>query len=81
MNFAANSHRCAFTDAYPLDENRITINLRTGKDIRGVTLIHDDPYAGGATGFMAWDGKPEPMAVSAELEHNLVWSVILTPKF
>ena len=81
MNFAAISHRCAFTDAYPLDENRITINLRTGKDIRGVTLIHDDPYAGGATGFMAWDGKPEPMAVSAELEHNLVWSVILTPKF
>ena len=81
MNFAAISHRCAFTDAYPLDENRIVINLRTGKDIREVTLIHDDPYAGGATGFMAWDGKPEAMAVSAELEHNLIWSVILTPKF
>ena len=61
MNFAAISHRCAFTDAYPLDENRIVITLRTGKDIRAVTLIHDDPYAGGATGFMAWDGKPEPM--------------------
>ncbi len=81
MNFAAISHRCAFTDAYSLDENRIVINLRTGKDIRDVTLLHDDPYAGGATGFMAWDGKPEAMAVSAELEHNLIWSVTLTPKF
>ena len=81
MNFAAISHRCAFTDAYPLDEDRIVINLRTGKDIRAVSLIHDDPYAGGATGFMAWDGKPEAMTVSAELEHNLIWSVTLTPKF
>ena len=81
MNFAAISHRCAFTDAYPLDENRVVINLRTGKDIRAVSLIHDDPYAGGATGFMAWDGKPEPMEISRELEHCLIWSVILEPKF
>ena len=81
MDYAAISHRCAFTDAYPLDEKRIVINLCTGKDIREVTLIHDDPYAGGATGFMAWDGKPEPMEVSRELEHHLIWSVILTPRF
>ena len=81
MNFAAISHRCAFTDAYPLDGNRIVINLRTGKDIRAVSLIHDDPYAGGATGFMAWDGKPEQMALSGELEHNLIWSVVLEPRF
>ena len=52
MNFAAISHRSAYTDAYPLDENRVVINLRTGKDIQAVSLIHDDPYAGGATGFM-----------------------------
>ena len=50
MNFSAISHRCAFTDAYPLDENRVVINLRTGKDIKSVELIHDDPYAGGAMG-------------------------------
>ena len=81
MNFAAISHRCAFTDAYPLDENRLAINLRTGKEIQAVTLIHDDPYAGGATGFMAWDGKPEEMTISRELEHNLIWSIVLEPKF
>ena len=81
MNFAAISHRCAFTDAYPLDENRIVINLRTGKDIQSVSLIHDDPYAGGATGFMAWDGKPEQMELSKELEHNLIWTLVLTPRF
>ena len=81
MNFAAISHRSAYTDAYPLDENRVVINLRTGKDIQAVSLIHDDPYVGGATGFMAWDGKPESMTVSRELEHSLIWSVTLEPKF
>ena len=30
MNFAAITHRCAFTDAYPLDENRIRTNLEAG---------------------------------------------------
>ena len=81
MDFAAISHRSAFTDLYPLDENRVVLNLRTGKDIRAVSLIHDDPYAGGATGFMAWDGRAEPMAVARVLEHNLIWSVTLEPKF
>ena len=81
MNFSAISHRCAFTDTYPLDENRVVINLRTGKDIKSVELIHDDPYAGGAMGFGAWEGKPQPMAVSRELEHHLIWSVTLEPKF
>ena len=81
MNFSAISHRCAFTDAYPLDENRVVINLRTGKDIKKVDLIHDDPYAGGAMGFGAWEGKPQPMSVSRELEHHLIWSVTLEPKF
>ena len=81
MNFAAISHRSAFTDLYPLDENRVVLNLRTGKDIRAVSLIHDDPYAGGATGFMAWDGRAEPMAVARVLEHHLIWSVTLEPKF
>ena len=81
MNVAAISHRSAFTDCYPLDENRLVINLHTGKDIQSVLLIHADPYAGGATGFMAWDGKPEPMTVSRELEHSLIWSVTLEPRF
>ena len=81
MNFTAISHRCAFTDAYALDENRIVINLRTGKDVRAVSLIHDDPYAGGATGFMAWDGKQQSMEAVRELEHSLIWSVTLEPRF
>lgn len=81
MELGSISHRSAFTDLYPLNENDVVINIRTGKDIQSVTLIHDDPYAGGATGFAAWDGKAEPMALHLELKHHLIWSVTLTPKF
>ena len=81
MNFAAISHRCAFTDCYPRNKDEVVVNLRTGKDITAVSIIHDDPYAGGATGFMAWEGKAEAMELSRELEHNYIWSIVLRPKF
>jgi len=81
MNFAAISHRSAFTDCYPRSADEVVINLRTGKDIKGVTLIHDDPYAGGAMGHMAWDGKPEAMSISRELPYNYIWSITLRPEF
>ena len=81
MELGSISHRCAFTDAYPLSADEIVINLRTGKDITAVTIIHDDPYAGGATGFMAWDGKAEPMRLDKELTHHLIWTLTLRPKF
>ena len=81
MNYAAISHRCALPDCYPCSRDELIINIRTGKDIAAVTLIHDDPYAGGATGFMAWDGKAEAMTLSRELAHHYIWSVKLRPPF
>ncbi len=81
MNFASVSHRGMVPDAYALNENEIVINLRAGKDITAVSLIHDDPFAGGATGFAAWDGKSEPMYISRELKYHNIWSVTLRPKY
>lgn len=81
MNFAAISHRSAFTDCYALSADEVVINLHTGKDVTAVALIHDDPYAGGATGFAAWDGHPENMQISRELKHGYIWSITLKPDF
>ncbi len=81
MNFAAISHRSAFTDCYARSADEIVINLRTGKDITHVSIIHDDPYAGGAMGHMAWDGKPQPMQRSRETAYHYIWSIKLCPKF
>ena len=81
MELASISHKSVCPDAYALDDSRILINLKTGKDITSVSLIHDDPFAGGATGFAAWDGKAQPMAISRELKYHYIWSITLSPKF
>ena len=81
MNFAAVSHRGTVPDAYALNENEIVLNLRAGKDVTAVSVIHDDPFAGGATGFAAWDGQGEKMTISRRLRHHNIWSITLRPKF
>ena len=68
MNLAAISHRGTSPDLYALNENEIVINIRTGKDITAVSVIHEDPFAGGATGFAAWDGIGEAMTICRELK-------------
>ena len=80
MNVSAISHRSAFSDCYSLNDSEIIVNLRTGKDITAAFLIHDDPYAGGCTGHLPWNGRMEAMTPQWELAHNRIWSIRLRPK-
>jgi len=79
MNLTAISHRAALTDCYALNDNELIINLRTGKDITAVTLIHNDPFAGGCMGEKPWGGIPAPMVPSLELEHHQLWTIRTAP--
>ena len=79
MDFASISHRNTPPDVYGLNRDEIVVNLRTGKDITAVTLIHGDPFAGGATGFAAWNGRPEPMNLGPELKYHTLWTITLRP--
>ena len=81
MEFGSIYHRSALSDCYALNEDEVVINLRTGKDVTAVDLIHEDPFAGGAMGFAIWDGKPEPMHLAWELKYHNIWSVTLRPKY
>ena len=81
MDFGAIYHRSALSDCYALNENEVVINLRTGKDVTAVSLVHDDPFAGGAMGFAAWDGKHEAMTLAWELKYHNIWSITLRPKY
>lgn len=81
MELGLISHRSAYTDAYARNKDEIILNLRTGKNIRSVSLIHGDPFAGGATGFAAWDGQPSPMRLARELKYHYIWSITLRPPF
>ena len=80
MDFASISHRSAYTDCYALNADEIVVNLRTGKDVTAVSLIHNDPYADGCMGMRPWKGNPEPMTKAWELKYHNIWSITLRPK-
>ena len=81
MNLAAISHRGTSPDLYARNEHEIIVNIQTGKDITAVSIIHEDPFAGGATGFAAWDGIGEAMTLCRELKHHYQWTITLRPKY
>ena len=81
MNLAAISHRGVSPDLYALNSDEIVINIQTGKDITAVSVIHEDPFIGNATGFAAWDGIGEAMTITRELKHHYRWSITLRPKY
>ena len=80
MDFASIPHRSAYTDCYALNADEIVVNLRTGKDVTAVSLIHNDPYADGCMGMRPWKGYPAPMAKTWELKYHNIWSITLRPK-
>ena len=81
MNLSAVSHRSLFTDCYAKNQKEVTINIRTGKDVTGVNLLFDDPYAYGLSGAIHWVGKPQSMERRRELKHHYIYSVTLTPEY
>ena len=81
MKLDAITHRSALTDCYPLDSETVVLNIRTGKDITAVNLIHEDPYAYGISGDIKWFGKKAPMKRKLELKHNIIWSVKIKPEY
>ena len=81
MNLNAINHRSALTDCYCLDSDTAVLNIRTGKDITGVNLVWEDPYAYGISGDIHWIGIPLAMEMERELKHSLIWSVKLKPPY
>ncbi|BCN29316.1 glycoside hydrolase family 13 protein [Anaeromicropila herbilytica] len=81
MRIAEIMHRCAFTDCYPIDKNKVRVNLRTGKDIDEVYIIHGDPYTPHITGESEWRGERELMENSLELRSHKMFHIILNPEY
>lgn len=59
MDFNAVYHRANDNYCYPLDENKLIINIKTGYDVKYVNLIHGDPFSAGILGGSGtWVGEP-----------------------
>ena len=81
MERSAIMHRSTLTDCYALDQDTAVINIRTGKDITAVNLIHEDPYAYGISGDIHWIGKVLPMELHWELKNCRIWTARLKPPY
>ena len=59
---SAVSHHSLFADCCGRNTRDVTINIKTGKDITGVNLLFEDPYAYGISG----DFRRLPRSVPTE---------------
>lgn len=82
MNLAGIFHRCADNYCYCLDEDNIIINIRTGYDVSKVTVCHGDPFENGIMGNNSdFKSKETEITDKKFLEHYIIWSVKLSPKY
>ena len=82
MNFAAVFHTSKSPYCYPLNEDEMEINLKTGKEVERVWICCGDPYQNGIAGSRErWEGTRLEMADRKELAYQSWWSAVLRPEY
>nr|WP_318712176.1 glycoside hydrolase family 13 protein [uncultured Treponema sp.] len=82
MNYSAIDHKAFDNYCYCLNENEVRLSLKTGKDVDKVELVWGDPFDGGVMGeHGVWGGSLSEITECMELESNLLWSIVVAPKF
>lgn len=82
MNYSAIDHKAFDNYCYCLNENEVRVSLKTGKDIDKVEIVWGDPFDGGVMGeHGVWGGLVSEIRDCMELESNLLWSIVVAPKF
>ncbi len=82
MNLAAVYHRTSDNYCYPLDENALIINLRTGEDVDRVQLCYGDPFEQGILGGKEqWTGEIEELIYKKKLPQHTWWTTTIRPRY
>ena len=82
MDYAAVFHATSGQMSYSFGDDALIINLKTGKDVKRVFLIHGDPYqAGIAGGDEKWKGCREEIPYKKELAHHIWWTTMVYTKY
>lgn len=82
MNLAAVYHVSDGSFCYPLDDERLVIKLKTGKEVQRVELVWGDPFESGIFGSDSnWKGELLEMENSARLRYHKVWRAVVVPRF
>lgn len=81
MELSAIIHRSNSEFDYALDEDRVVITIKTGKDVENVYIIHQDPFIHNLMVKPYWFGTRTKMELYMELDRYYLWRVVLTPKY
>lgn len=82
MEFTGVYHRTSEQMSYPLNEDELIVNLKTGYDVERVFLHHGDPYEAGIMGGgEKWTGKREEIVFKKRLRNQLWWTTTLRPEY
>ena len=70
MEFNGVFHQAYDNYCYPLNEEELIINIKTGYDVKRVNIILGDPFdAGILGGGESWSGKSEPIYFKKRFYH------------
>lgn len=82
MEFQGVYHRSSDNYCYPLDEENLIINLKTGKGVSKVFLHYGDPFTNGILGGNeAWEGQREEVVFKKTLSHHIWWTTTVQPQY
>jgi len=81
MDLAAIIHRSNCEFDYALDNERVVITIKTGKDAEKVSLIHGDPFIHELKRLPEWCGEKSEMQIYMELDRYYLWRIVLKPKY
>lgn len=82
MEFNAVYHRANDNYCYPLNEDELIINIKTGYDVKAVNIVKGDPFSAGILGGgELWSGESEPIPFKKRLKNQLWWTTTVKPEY
>lgn len=82
MDYNAVYHRANDNYCYPLNEDELIINIRTGYDVKEINLIQGDPFEAGILGGNeVWNGTPISIHFKKRLPNQLWWTQTVRPAY
>ena len=81
MNFAAVYHRSTPDMCYSPDGSEVVVNIRTGREVDAVYLVHEDPFIHELNRRREWYGRREKMTLSRELAYQVVYTLRVRPEY
>ena len=82
MDFNAVYHRGNDNYCYPLDENRLIINIKTGLDVKYVNICQGDPFKAGILGGgETWTGDMMNIPFKKRLKNQIWWTTTIEPDY